>query len=156
MPDKLSFPGLLPAGFHIKTLEEVKKLCVENFPSSTTRPAIFNSFIENFIDPLCRIGFMCDIWVDGSFITEKENPEDVDLVIEYDNTKNYTPTQRDAIQIFLQTSVANPDFKCRCLCDVYTVATQDQINVAYWMGQFGFNRDRNPKGLAVIQINGGK
>lgn len=152
MPDKLSFSGLLPAGFHIKTLEEVKILCVENFPSSTTRPAIFNSFVENFIEPIRKMGFMCDIWVDGSFITEKEDPEDVDVVIEFDVNK---PHQMEKFY-YIKAAMCNPEFKHDCLCDVYAVATNNQPNVAYWMGQFGFNRDRSPKGLAVIQINGGK
>ena len=156
MPDKLSFPGLLPAGFHIKTLEEIKALCVDNFPTSMTRPVIFDNFVRHMISPLVKMGMMCDVWIDGSFITEKENPEDVDILIEYDPTKNYQPQQIESIYTFLKMCVANHAFKCQCLCDAYAVPTNNQKSVAYWMGQFGFNRDRTPKGLAVIQINGGK
>lgn len=156
MPAKLSFPGLLPAGFHTKTLEEVKILCVENFPNSTTRSIIFESFVGNFITPLTNTGLKCDVWVDGSFITEKEDPEDVDILIEYNPQIIYPNEQTIKINTFLKACIANPEFKCKCHCDVYIQANTNQQGIAYWMGQFAFNRDRSPKGLAVIQINGGK
>ena len=118
MPAKLSFPGLLPAGFHTKTLEEVKILCVENFPNSTTRSIIFESFVENFIIPLTNTGLKCDVWVDGSFITEKEDPEDVDILIEYNPQIVYQNEQIIKIKTFLKACIASPEFKCKCHCDV--------------------------------------
>ncbi len=157
MPDKLSFPGLLPAGFHNKTLEEVKTLCVENFPNSATRSTIFDSFVENFIIPLTNTGLMCDVWVDGSFITEKENPEDIDVLVEFDPNKPYSAEKVSCINNFLYMCVSNhDDLKCRCHCDVYARPTTDIDGMAYWRGLFCFNRDKTLKGLAVIQINGGK
>jgi hypothetical protein len=100
MSDKPSFPWLLPAGFTTKTLDEVRVLRVDNFPTSTSRANIFDSFVANFITPLINTGISCDVWMDGSFITQKEDPEDVDILIEYDGTKMYPQDAFNNIRLF--------------------------------------------------------
>ena len=62
------------------TISQAAEFCVTNFPSSVTRAPIFQEFIvlcSYFID----IGLPCEVWVDGSFVTSKENPADLDLCI---------------------------------------------------------------------------
>jgi hypothetical protein len=54
---------------------------VTAFKTSTTRPAIFDAYLE-YLDQLRKIvgnsGFYQ--WVDGSFITQKQNPRDIDFI----------------------------------------------------------------------------
>lgn len=61
----------------IVTFEEV---FVKGFPSSSTRSTIFGEY-SAYLDQLRQIiGGEFYQWIDGSFITQKTNPNDIDLV----------------------------------------------------------------------------
>lgn len=64
------------------TLSELEKLTVTSFPTSSVRPKIFDEF-KRLVADLTTVGLRCQIWTDGSFLTEKAAPEvdDMDLSI---------------------------------------------------------------------------
>ena len=62
------------------TLIEVRQLCVDNFPNSETREPVMNG-LEYVVYRLTEAGICGDLWVDGSFLTEKIDPNDVDLLL---------------------------------------------------------------------------
>jgi hypothetical protein len=80
---KQEFPPLLPAGFHRMDMPGLRRLAVVRFPDSFTRPAIM-THLEQIIDRINASGIRGEIWVDGSFLTEKLNPEDVDVLLAID------------------------------------------------------------------------
>ncbi len=73
------YPGLLPPGLHFKTLVNLRELCVTPFQRSSTRPNLMDS-LESACKRLIDASLPIDLWVDGSFLTEKLDPRDVDLV----------------------------------------------------------------------------
>ncbi len=73
------YPPLLQLGFHPMDLAGLGALCVARFPDSLTRPTIMEGF-RQVIERLNQSGLPMVMWVNGSFLTEKLNPSDVDMV----------------------------------------------------------------------------
>jgi hypothetical protein len=71
--------GCLPEGIYDCTMEEAAQR-FGVFQSSDRRPRLWARFTE-FIRQLKGCGFVETIMVDGSFVTEKPNPSDIDLVL---------------------------------------------------------------------------
>ena len=62
------------------------KIFVESFPLDSTRHQILANF-ERFIEEFrSKIYPHFNIWINGSFVTQKKNPNDIDFLvfIEYD------------------------------------------------------------------------
>jgi len=98
-----------------------------------------------------------EVWVDGSFVTEKINPADVDLILRCsaDFFENGTQQQRRTVE-WLKT-----DLKSSHLCDAYCLIEWPEDHQNYWVGeymhnywmrQFGFSRGNAMKGIAVIAL----
>lgn len=80
MPLPLSDDGdRLAPGRHLATLDEVEKVFVQQFPSSESRPVLFESFklVRRAIQ---RVVPIKEQWVKGSFVTDKLEPGDIDVV----------------------------------------------------------------------------
>jgi len=61
-------------------LETFEKVFINGFPSSSTRSAIFGEYLT-YLDKLRQIvGGEFYQWIDGSFVTHKISPNDIDLV----------------------------------------------------------------------------
>jgi hypothetical protein len=101
------------------------------------------------------------LWVDGSFLTDKRDPNDVDLLLVLTDTElaDASPEAREAIQWF----VGQPPGVG--LCDSYTLVLSplpeglptrrqwlSHWNYCRWIGFFGFSRQRSPKGIAVLTL----
>lgn len=74
-----SYSFLLPEGMHICDLAEVEQKMVKPFATSTTRKPIFEG-LGRYISDCQTHGISGRIWLDGSFVTGKNNPGDVDVV----------------------------------------------------------------------------
>jgi len=76
---------VLPEGVHPCDETTFKDRFVTSFPQSTTRKGICDGFLRFRMDLVAR-GFCAIQWVDGSFVEEKQDPNDVDVVtfVDYD------------------------------------------------------------------------
>ena len=71
--------GVLPKGIHVCTLEEMRKrFC--SIDNKEIRCTLFKK-LEKYIEELKKYSIPCELIVDGSFITNKEEPSDIDLLI---------------------------------------------------------------------------
>jgi uncharacterized protein DUF6932 len=77
---KVEFPPLLPAGFHEMPLPALRHLCVDGFPLSTVRAGLMGG-IEAICGSLSTALVPASVWIDGSFMTQKIDPADVDLAV---------------------------------------------------------------------------
>lgn len=80
---KVEHAPLLPPGRHVLPLGRLHALCVAPFSGSATRAGLFAA-LEQLSQRLQRADIRCEIWLDGSFITQKVNPADVDLSVRVD------------------------------------------------------------------------
>jgi len=78
IPD-LDENGLLPAGVHDCALEEIKAR-FGVFRGSDRRPQLFAK-LECFVSEARKSTLVVCVIVDGSFVTAKSEPDDVDLII---------------------------------------------------------------------------
>ncbi len=79
-PIKPQFPPLLADGFHRRTVAEIRAICVKAFPTSITRRGIMEH-LEDIIRHLSADKVKGSLWIDGSFVTEKIDPSDVDIIV---------------------------------------------------------------------------
>ncbi len=154
---KDEFSPLLPLGFHPMTLADVRGLCVNQFPMSVTRPAIMDG-LEDVIGQLNGTGFQLEVWIDGSFVTQKFNPDDSDIVVLVSGEAfgAALPTQQAALHWFAASDL-KPDFKSDCYIfpeygNGHPLYDAGQWRRAYWLNKFGHSRAEEPKGLAVVNL----
>ena len=77
-----NYLGLLqPPEKMVMTLEEFEQVFVHSFPNSQTREVIFENY-RKFIDDFSELVSPQFIhWINGSFVTQKINPRDIDFVM---------------------------------------------------------------------------
>ncbi|MBC7816306.1 MAG: hypothetical protein IAG10_05380, partial [Planctomycetaceae bacterium] len=75
-------PPLLTEGIHELTTGQVREICVsaKRFSGSTSRASLMDN-LELLVEAFSQQGIGCEIWLDGSFLTEEINPRDVDLSV---------------------------------------------------------------------------
>jgi hypothetical protein len=138
------------------TLPELRARCVAEFPRSTSRGIIMAS-LEAVIRRLVDTKVEGELWIDGSFLTEKIDPGDVDLLlrIKAEFFDNATPEQEQTLE-WLEKGLKN-SFRCDSYIwreyppghALYHVSEDDRI---YWTDWFGRSRSGHPKGIAVLAI----
>jgi len=157
---KSEFPPLLVPGLHNRTVTELKQLCVTGFANSATRGSIMLG-LEDVVTRLCGAALAGEIWIDGSFLTQKLDPEDVDMAfgVPHQLYDNGSPEQKQTLEWFVQSNLKSSHH-----CDTYIwfeyplghpmhAQTLDKRN--YWQRHFGFSRRLEAKGIAVILIPDG-
>lgn len=79
--------GNLPHKCYEVTLEEIKEKLVDNFPDSKTRASRFECFLNFYNELLINVKSCTVFLIDGSFVTNKKNPRDVDFTITINSSK---------------------------------------------------------------------
>jgi hypothetical protein len=118
--------------------------------------------IDTVVSRLVAVGIVGDLWIDGSFITDKINPKDTDIVLHVDAPSMYdygSPEQRETIDWIIGNLKDTP-----LQCDSYHLFTyriphllfdEGEWNRAYWHHKFGFSREIEAKGIVIIPIPDG-
>ena len=78
IPD-LNEDGLLPEGIHEASLEEVRER-FGRFQRTDRRPELFSK-LALFLTEVRACGLVEAVIVDGSFVTAKDEPSDIDLIL---------------------------------------------------------------------------
>lgn len=151
--NKEEFHPLLPAGFHPLDEAARRRLCVERFPSSITRMIILNN-VEQLISSINSQAIKGELWIDGSFLTEKQNPDDADLVfaLTEETYRSLNHAQKTFFDTYRSTRLYD-----RYRIDNYGVVVDQnsalgQWQYAYWLRQFGFSRGNQMKGILQVHV----
>lgn len=93
------------------------------------------------------------IWLDGSFVTEKLNPDDADLILVLEASE-YRQMDTQQVEFFKQFSSISlyKKYKCDNYVLVRNAGIESEYLYAYRLRQFGFSRGDQMKGLAVINV----
>ena len=153
--------GNLPSGIINTNLQDFEDYFVINFKESSTRPEILKGYLR-YCDKLLPLHVATKQWINGSFTTNKVNPNDIDFVTHIDALK---VDENSEIQNKILEICDSKETKKEFLCDVYFILlypqeipelyqhTVDRIN--YWRKWFGHDRKKNPKGIIEFNfING--
>lgn len=109
--------------------------------------------LQSLIENAQREEVRGEFWIDGSFLTEKLNPDDADLVLAIDapEYRRMTPRASKFFQWFCNTNLY-ADYRCDNYPLIRGGQVENEYMYAYWLKQFGFSRADDMKGLAVVQI----
>ena len=112
--------------------------------------------LEQVIKELDRVKVSTDIWVNGSFLTEKIDPEDVDIVLRmegavYDQGTSEQQQVIDWIAGNLKVSHSCDSYVFYEYPDGDPLHDLGEWMHAYWLRQFGFSREDDFKGLARLK-----
>ncbi|WP_339321783.1 hypothetical protein [Paenibacillus sp. FSL W8-0194] len=159
MIQQFSPNGNLTPGIHTYKIDEFEQQFVHDFSTSTRRTAIYNNF-RQWLDQLLQVLPPRYVWLDGSYLTQKIDPNDIDLVLFY-YPEDIQDQQQAAILGDLINRVSR-GYDCDAyLCFSFEHWSPQQLQAfpqqnhtimqTYWMGQFGFDRSREPKGMVQIE-----
>lgn len=160
MYNKAEFPPLLPAGFHHKSVAEVEELCVARFPLSTTRKGIMAG-LDTILRRVASVGITGEVWLNGSFVTEKIDPNDSDVVamVPAEFYDAGTEEQRSTIEWLISKG---DEPKILFKCDVYVHLRYRETSPEYdlwiptlnrWQHIYGYSaKTGEPKGIVVLNL----
>jgi hypothetical protein len=83
---------LLPPGVHDCTLDEVRQ-CFGEFQTTDRRPKLYIK-LETLVREAWATGSVTDIVIDGSFVTAKPDPDDIDLILVLNTGHDFTAELR--------------------------------------------------------------
>jgi hypothetical protein len=154
--DDNEYPSFWAAGFHHLTLAEVREKCVAGVKLSSTRSALCEA-LEHVHETLVAAGLQGQIWVDGSFVTEKIDPTDVDfvLLLAADDYDAATPEAQTLIDGLVEPSGGWPPSGCDTnFALIYPPSRSNSPDVlTYWKKRFGYSQHtQTPKGIVVITV----
>ena len=177
--------GNLPHKCYEVTLEEIKEKLVDNFPNSKTRASRFECFLKFYNELTENVKSCIRLLIDGSFVTNKNDPWDVDFVIIVDSLK-LTQSEKNYLkdilsekkilkQEFLQyenfvklgmlheSSLYNLRFY-KMGCDFFQVVKYDSSHFLYgeyiqerddWISWWGHQRNGDKKGFLNLPVKYG-
>lgn len=156
---KFNAQGYFEAGIHDFDAGAIEEHLVVGFPTSITRVQILAGYKKHRAE-IEALGLTCEQLIDGSFVSTKNDPEDIDLVglIDADAVDALSPAQ----QMQLQALFSGQTTKATHLCDAYLCPTVPQNDPRYarlraarkyWLGEFGYDRQDKPKGMVRTIVN---
>lgn len=148
---KTDWPSLLAAGIHPLTLAELEERSLGGDLATERRLELF-SRLAVFIQAVAATGCRAEAWIDGSFMTEKPDPSDIDMTIfiHQESLDDMPPEDQDCLHALFDRAVAMERFGI----DLYIEFFGQFHRAAYWRGVFGFCHDEiTPKGIAALQFN---
>jgi len=150
------WPPLLPSGLHEMTIAEMRALCVDKFPLSSTRKRLMDG-LEEVLQKIHSCGVKTTIWVDGSFLTLKIDPADTDIVFIAEASIYNSNTKYRSLLDWVITSEPFDKHGCHAYTAFPTEEEGDlkicwEVERAYWLDQYGYGRDKVAKGIAVLTI----
>ncbi len=99
-----------------------------------------------------------EVWIDGSFVTDKLNPDDSDVAVQVAGEAfDAAPPAQKAPLLWAGRTDLKPTHRCDCyVFPVYRAGhplyEHGQWRRAYWLNKFGFDRKEQPKGLALVRL----
>ena len=126
---------------------------VDAFPQSDTRQVIFRNFSEYIEKLIPIIGNGFHQWIDGSFVTRKLNPRDIDLVTFIDADIYYSnEPEIDLLRAYHRDNKTGVDeYFVKIYPETHLKHAFYHMDLFQWRNQFTTSRARKSKGF--IQLN---
>ena len=129
--------GLLPPGRMRVTEDEFHSMFVEAFPASKVREQLFDQWVRHRLALQSMLPLQAQ-WIDGSFVTDKVDPGDVDLVCMFDGPAlDLVPPSTQAIA---QLMLSGSSTKAIWGIDTYVLASypEEHPNHEFYLMRRGY------------------
>ncbi|MDZ4171739.1 MAG: hypothetical protein U1C19_06190 [Methanobacteriaceae archaeon] len=150
--------GNLPPGCYKPDLKEFEEHFVNSFPHSSSRSDIYEGYIDFSI-------LLCDEMpsakkqiINGSFTTDKLDPNDIDMVIVFDS-EALTSSEKNKCPHLMNNLTIIQGYNCHSFPLVKFPESKPELyekyleKKAYWTDCWGSDRDDNPKGLIDLNMD---
>lgn len=104
------------------------------------------------------VGVEGELWLNGSFLTDKIDPKDLDFVLSV-SAEHYDNSTVEMRSVFdkIESENLKPGYSCDCYLltewtEGHPLYESGQQLRQYWLGIFGRNRSGAEKGIAVIRL----
>ncbi|AQG81837.1 DUF6932 family protein [Spirosoma montaniterrae] len=150
---KQIYPPLLAAGFQEIGPWQLDQQFLEPFGENERRLHLINR-LRVYLNDLINLGIPLEIWLDGSFVTRKPEPDDVDMVVWVQASDiDQLPA---AHKLKFRLLLMDRD-RVRSLYDVdvyWAIPTSDHEREK-WQCMFGFDQSPvpKPKGIFKLTLN---
>lgn len=151
---KPDFPALLPPGLHPSTFPALHSMAVAPFESDATRTELYGRLMA-WVASIQACGLGGTLWLDGSFLTEKPAPSDIDCVLwmpRWRSVADQTEENRRKLDKLLDKQLARANFGL----DLYLELPPPETLIhrqAYWKGFFGYCHDGvTAKGFVEVAL----
>lgn len=148
--DKTHYKPLFDAGFHDIDTTDLESIFIKPFDKQERRKFLIKH-LNKYLEQLKDVGAKFEIWIDGSFSTDKEEPNDIDIAI-FHSEAEINGLHVDKKKLLKQLVEYHEEIKLRYYCDIYFIPDNDVATRSYWRGWFGFSRAEAPKGIPRLTI----
>lgn len=146
--------GYHPYGMYNLTINEIEKIFSRN--SSKRRKEIMEIY-KIHLNEIQNTGYYLDHWIGGSFITTKENPNDIDTLTEFDGEKVDENDDKKLIDDLINNSKEKTDNLCHSL-RLYKYPPQQKEDFKRYINQkrrilinlYGQDRKNIKKGIVHL------
>ena len=137
--------GLLPQGVHPATLEEV----LERFGGNERRDELLYGLVEAL--RLLRAAGCQRVYINGSFVTSKERPNDVDVCWDIDGV------DADALDpVFFDFADGRAAQKARFGCEFFPAQVPEGVTGRAFLEFFQVDKQTGePKGIIELKLDDG-
>lgn len=152
-----------PYGITELSLKEFKNIFTEGTNNTQKRIELFVNYKKYIMDFYKTIlkndNGDWKNWINGSYTTNKKEPNDIDLLNLIDGEKKIN--ENDIQKFLTSRSLQNNDSRKVYSIDAYIALIYKQSDkryeyaqkrIEYWKKWFGFDRNKNPKGIIQISI----
>lgn len=143
-------PPLLKGGLHYWTIKQLKERAVLPFAKSINRWPLFD-LLEVYLEALTKTGLLVEILVCGSFLTEKLDPDDLDILVIFgiDQMDQLPIENQEKARILLDTQTIFLHFHIH----VHSVDRSEDDEVNSRLNFFGTQHDNvTPQGLVSLRL----
>ena len=150
----VNYEPLLVAGIHPMAAPKMKEVLVDAFNDGREHRQYLLSRLHAFLERLSQlIGRAFKVWIDGSLLSSKPEPADVDLVVitHAEQLNALGQSEKEALRQIFNTERQN--VKQQFSCDVYLMLAGDDDREQYWRTFFGHDRNGRPKGIVEMDYN---
>jgi len=145
------FRPLLPAVIHPSDWSGLRRLCVEYFPSSKTRPEMMGtiSMLGRLVN---EASIPARLWVGGDFLTERDNPQSCSLaMVLVESVYASLPTEQLEFFDWFRNAPLFDHYKCETYGLVLDAGRGDwEFLYAYWLNQYGLGRKNTSTGIVEV------
>ena len=131
----------------------LRPLLVDSFPVSEHRRKMWRKLCKLF-EVISGVSFITEVWLDGSFVCRKAEPNDVDMVVIFCSPDRHSCPQPEKLTFLRLKNKA--EMLSQYGCDMYFVSRNDNKEQEYWKNEFGYSRpvgtekEKIPKGIVRI------
>jgi len=150
---KIEYPSIIAVGIVNMNLDEFEDWSKTSFKDSAYRQSLLNNFKE-LIKKVQVFGFSFEIWVDGSYLTEKPEPDDIDMLIIVSRRviNKLSLDKQDELYNKYFSIEGKSNIKQLYKCDINFMYKEDNKRRAFWLDLYGYSRDKKPKGIISIKV----